>query len=218
MVKRTYSQRDKWRSSNERQSIADLNDSRKRHKVTDSDVLHLPTPPPSRGERTSSVLKKGLKMFGGPVSIPDDESQSDSTSKTSNGISRLFDKASSGKLKPAQLNLHGSIYGTWEDFAEAMKDGKKSSQTVAKSSKSYLPTPPAEAPKPHQKEYRDFPFAKPNAPAIKLGFRSQSTSTMSTETSRLFEKIIKEERPKQPYKPKDYQADKTLAPAYNDFG
>ena len=211
MPKRTYSQRDKRGSVYSRHGPPDRNGNPKRVKIDGLDGSYLRTPPPSRSEKTSSVLKKGPKMFGGPISIPDDTMESEVTvhSKTSKGLSRLFDKASTGGLKPAHVKCNSNIHGSMEQFANAMKDRKRSSQTSSTLKAKYLPTPPAEVPKTHHKAEES---------AVKSASKYMNSRTTPTKTSLLFERIIKDQPPKQSYIPKVYQAAKTSVPSKTILG
>ena len=215
MVKRTYSQRDKRASAFSLSNASGYKENHKRRKTNGSDGSYLRTPPPSRSENIPSVVKKGPKMFGGPVSIPEDTMTADdfATSRPNNGVSHVFDKAAKGRLKPMQSKCNSNIHGSRADFENAMKDRvKKKSGLYASSSKTtYLPTPPAEVPKFHYRK-----STQPGKPATMSTSESASkhkgSHTIPTKTALLFEAIIKDQPKKQPYTPKLYQADKTLAP------
>ncbi|KAF1841679.1 uncharacterized protein K460DRAFT_388558 [Cucurbitaria berberidis CBS 394.84] len=217
MAKRTYSQRDKRQSTYGQQSRPDHSDSRKRYKTDDSDELRLPpSPPPSRGEKTSSLLKKTLKAFGGPISVPEPEMIVDSAPQSSNRLA-VFDKVLKERFQ-ASKQKQQNIYGSREDFEETRKSGKKWKQPDPKPRNGHLPTPPAEIQRQaHQEPRKSHMMPTADSRAVGPATKRQ-TSFVPTETSRLFEKVIKNEQPKLPYEPKVYKDERTPAPRRTILG
>ncbi|CAO2657311.1 Nn.00g034370.m01.CDS01 [Neocucurbitaria sp. VM-36] len=211
MVKRTYSQRDKRRSGYGHQGFSSHNDNRKRPRIDNLDELRLPpTPPPSRGEKSSSLLQKSLKVFDGPISIPEDDLNAKSTPKSTSRLP-VFDKVLN-EPRQAAITKQPNIYGSREDFAETMKSGKQWKQHDSKPSKSYLPTPPAEVQKktPHeacraQKSTKSDLAAVKHVPNVPNGFSM-------TETPGFLEMAVTKKRLKQHHESETYKANKTTTP------
>ncbi|KAF1939089.1 hypothetical protein EJ02DRAFT_382413 [Clathrospora elynae] len=220
MGKRTYSQRDKRRSAHEIHGLPNHNDddSRKRYKADEPDELHLSTPRSSGKGIVSTLLKKGLKpkvpkKFRGPTSLPEleDEIDIDSAPESSDKRS-VFEKVLRARYQPVKP-LKPTIHGSRDEFAEAMKDGRRSKAYNGEQRNSHLPTPPVEfQTKAHQQARRDSTFAHINGAANKPPTKTPNGSSAPTETSQLFEKIIKYEQPKEPYVTKLYKSEETLAP------
>lgn len=211
MAKRTYSQRDKRRSAYGHKGFPSHEDSQKRQKVANSDELHLPpSPPPSRGGK-SSLLKKSLKVFGGPISIPEDELNLDPAPKISSGLS-VFDKVAKEGVRAAKPKQQ-TIYGSRDDFEDTMKSKKKGKPS------SHLPTPPAEVQKKSAQEARRA--QKPSTPDgtanMHVPRRTQMVSN-TTETLPSSKVAITKKQPKEPYEPKAYKAEKSPTPRKNIRG
>ncbi|KAH7402699.1 hypothetical protein BKA66DRAFT_7035 [Pyrenochaeta sp. MPI-SDFR-AT-0127] len=211
MVKRTYSQRDRWRPAHEHQRLLNNDDSKKRHKANDSDELYLPTPPPSRGEKMSSLLKKGLKSFSGPISIPDEEVATDAVQKSSNRYP-AFDNILKKRYQNGNPKPH-NIYGSREDFVVTMNDRTKRTQQDRSPRNSHLPSPPAEIQKKAQQEVCKTETTRKTATlAVQPAARTQSAVKAVPHTSRLSERAVEDEQPKHAYESNVYMAEKTPAP------
>lgn len=199
MGKRTYSQRAKRCAAASHSNSQDPQYSRKRLKTNNdlNDLSSLPSPPRSRGEKKSAPPKKSSHMFRGPVSIPDEETDSQVTSDSKGkAVSRVLDKALSGKLKPSLLKHNHSIYGSMEDFTSTMTHKRKSGLDNSLLNNRALPSPPAENPKASH----------------------QNAGLASTKTSRLFEKIIKDQPPKQVALPEPRPTEVLVAPRHTIMG
>ncbi|KAI4670479.1 uncharacterized protein J4E79_000761 [Alternaria viburni] len=201
----TYSRRPNKRRAPHDRDPADENDDRhKRNKTnTEPNGSRLPTPPSSRRGKKS--------WFNGPVSIPDDDM---------NPPRSIFDKVLENKKHQAPKPHQRSVQGDRENFKGLMKTGQKSREQNGWARNGSLPTPPAEAQKKaHQQARRDENFARykgtihRNEPAI-----LKSSPTAPNQTSRLFERVIKNEQPKAPYKPKAYKAEEIAAPRRTIMG
>lgn len=217
MVKRTYSQRDKPRPAYEHHHLLNYDDSHKRLKPDDLDELNLPTPPPSRGEKMSSLLKKGLKSFGGPISIPHEETDIASAPKSSNRRT-IFDNVRKDRSQTANPRPQ-NIYGSREDFTESMKNMIKRKQKDSSPTDSHLPTPPAEVQKTAlQKVYRSQVVSKANDLAVLPTTRIRSAFNASTETSQSSESVSQDRQPRSLYVPNAYTAEKTPAPHRSILG
>jgi hypothetical protein len=184
-------------------------DSRKRSK-TDDELEKLRFP--GRQAKKSSLLKKSL--HSGPVSFTNEDGDIEPPKKKN-----VFDKVlSEGRYqaaKPGQVRFSGDRNG----FAGLMRKNQRSEEHEGRKRNSYLPTPPADAErKAHQQTRRDTTFSHTNGSASKGGLKTPSKSATPTQTSQLFERVIKYEQPKQPYQPKAYKADETPAPAMDILG
>lgn len=196
----TYSKRpNKRRVPHDQDAAREEDDSRKRSKAdAESNESRLPTPPPSRKERKS--------FSKGPVSIPDDDMYPPRS---------VFDKVLGNKQHRAPKPDESSIRDNRENYVETMKGGKTSQQQNGWARNGSLPTPPAEAQrKAHQQARRDENLARYKRVANEGESRvfEASLSKPPTQTSQLFERIIKNKQPKEPYQPKAYKAECIAAP------
>jgi hypothetical protein len=197
--KRTYSSRDK------RRGAYDQDPQQKRSKIQRDDELRLPGgSPQNRPQQSSSLLKKGLRKFSGPVSVPDDFTARGNSTHLS-----VFDKALAGKPKTVKRQ-QSNIYGSREDFDNTMNSqslAKKSSEAVTRS----YPTPPVEVQK--QQPHPASRFS-PTANEVANSSTTQSAEpiTKPTMSSKISENAVLCKKPQQPYVPKPYEADKTCAP------
>ncbi|RYO12183.1 hypothetical protein AA0121_g9318 [Alternaria tenuissima] len=196
----THSKRpNKRRGPHDQDAAHEEDDSRKRSKAdAESNESRLPTPPPSRKERKS--------FSKGPVSIPDDDMYPPRS---------VFDKVLGNKQHRAPKPDESSIRDNRENYVEIMKNGKTSQQQNGWARNGSLPTPPAEAQrKAHQQARRDENLARYKRAANEVEPRVFETSLSKppTQTSQLFERIIKNEQPKEPYQPKAYKAECIAAP------
>ncbi|KAF1834488.1 hypothetical protein BDW02DRAFT_550291 [Decorospora gaudefroyi] len=210
MVKKiTYSKRynDKRPVPYDRESAHEDDASRKRTKVDDGiEERGLPSPPLGR-QGKKSLLKKGL--YGGPVSIPDDDMDMDSVPKRRS----VFDKVLAEGRHQAAKPDNNSIRNNREEFTDLMKRGQESGQENGRKRNSYLPTPPAEAErKAHQQARRDETYSHSNGFPPNGGLKALKTPNGPTETSQFVERVVKNEQPKPPYEPKSYKAEETAAP------
>jgi hypothetical protein len=214
MVKKvTYSRRhnDKRRVPYDHESAHENDGNRKRSKVEEELAeLRLPTPPSSRQRKKPSLLKKGL--FGGPVSIPDDDTEINPATKSRRRLS-IFDKVLGEGRHQAAKPHQNKIRGDRENFAEIMKNEQRLKEQNDQRRNSYLPTPPAEADrKAHELARSDKAFLHYNGYASNGGLKTLHTPAAPTRTSQLFEQVINNEQPKEPYKPKAYKSEETAAP------
>ncbi|KAH7078992.1 hypothetical protein BKA63DRAFT_408973 [Paraphoma chrysanthemicola] len=209
MVKRTYSSRFKRRGEYQHET------SRKRSKGDSDDELHWPLRP----QASAALLKKGLRS---PQPQPDSEDELlANIARRKNSVS-ILDRALGGKLKTVKPKGQ-SIYGSREEFEATMQDQREEKKNSSKLNASYLPTPPSELQQQQTKHLNAF-FPGLNGKASKVISNMSKpknklpTATVSspaikaTETSRVFEKIIKCAELQQPYVPQQYEADKTPAP------
>jgi hypothetical protein len=176
-------------------SAHENDENRKRNKSDDDELEKLRFP--GRQAKKSSLLKKSL--HSGPVSFSNDDEDIDPAPKKNKSV---FDKVlKEGRYqvaKPEQIQTR--LYG----------DRKRNT---------YLPTPPAEAErKAHQQARRDATFSRANGIASNGGLKTPNKPATPAQTSHLFQRIIEDEQPKQPYKPKAYKADETAAPRRNIIG
>jgi hypothetical protein len=195
----TYSRRpNKRRVPHNHDSAHDNDDGYKRTKTeTVSNGSRLPTPPSSRQGKKS--------WFKGPVSIPDDDMYPSRS---------IFDKVLGNKKHQAPKPDENSIRTDRENFNELLKTGQRAREQNGWARNSSLPTPPAEAQrKAHQQALRDEELARYKSVPTEGGPTTLKTSpTAPTQTSQLFERIIKNEQPKEPYRPNPYKAEKMAAP------
>jgi hypothetical protein len=177
-------------------SAIENDDSRKRSKTDDDELEKLRFP--GRQAKKSSLLKKSL--HSGPVSFSnDDDGDIDpAPKKRTNVFDKVLKKGQYQAEKPDQSQIQ--IY----------QDRKRNS---------YLPTPPAEAErKAHQQARRDATFSCAKGIASNGGPKTSNKPATPAQTSQLFERVIEDEQPKQPYKPKAYKADETAAPRRDIMG
>jgi hypothetical protein len=195
----TYSRRpNKRRVPHDHDPACEDDDNRKRTKAnTESNGSRLPTPPSSRQGKKS--------WFNGPVSIPDDDMYPPRS---------IFDRVLVTKKHQAPKPDENSVRDNRENFTELMKQGRKSSEQNGWGRNSSLPTPPAEAQKKaHQQARRNESLARYKGALQKDDTATLKTSsTALTHTSQLFERIIKNEQPKEPYQPRTYKAEEVAVP------
>jgi hypothetical protein len=167
------------------------NDDRLKRSKTDDQELEEPRFP-GRQVKKSSLLKKSL--HSGPVSFTSDDGDiSFAPKKKTSVFDKVLKEGRYQTAKPVQNQIRGR--------------------------NSYLPTPPAEVErKAHQQARRDATFSHINGDASNGGLKTPNKVATPTQTSHLFERIIKDEQPRQPYKPKTYEADETAAPRRNIMG
>ncbi|KAH7078291.1 hypothetical protein FB567DRAFT_631649 [Paraphoma chrysanthemicola] len=209
MVKRTYSSRFKKRGEYQREP------SRKRSKGNSDDELHWPLRP----QASAALLKKVLRPS---QPQPDSEDELAANIARRKNSASILDRALGGKLKTVKPKGQ-SIYGSREEFEATMQDQREEKKNNPKLNASYLPTPPSELQQQQTKHLNTFfpglngkagkvisniskPKTKPPIPTV------SPTAIRATETSKVFEKIIKCAEPKEPYVPKQYEADRTPAP------
>jgi hypothetical protein len=203
--KRTYSSRDKRRGAYEQDP------QQKRSKVQRDDELRLPgSSPQNRPQQSSSLLKKGLRKFGGPVSVPDDFTATGNSAHLS-----VFDKVLGGKSKTVKRQ-QSNIYGSREDFDNTMNSqslAKKSSEAVTQS----YPTPPIEGQKQQPHPASKFSLTAKEA-ASSSTTQSPERIAKSTMNSKISENTVLYKQSHQSYAPKPYEADQTSAPRKDILG
>ncbi|KAF2032218.1 hypothetical protein EK21DRAFT_99100 [Setomelanomma holmii] len=212
MAKRTYSSFDRRRKELEQETH------RKRPKSDNEDELRWPQRPQS----SSLLLKKGLKPDGPPSDLEDDVVSNIAQRK--NPIS-LLDRALDSKLKPTK-NKQDGIHGSREEFEKTMQSRRAEKKNSPVPRSAYLPTPPSGAQTQQKKRMNSF-FPALNGKAGEIVSKAtksvvtKPTPTpelaakavmISTETSKVFETVIKCAEPEEPYQPKQYEADKVPAP------
>ncbi|KAI4955941.1 hypothetical protein J4E91_000150 [Alternaria rosae] len=201
----TYSRRpNKRRVPHDGDPAHDDDDHHKRTKTnTEPNGPRLPTPPSSRRGQKS--------WFNGPVSIPDYDM---------NPPRSIFDKVLENKKHQAPKPHERSVQGDRENFKGLMKTGHKSKEQNGWARNSSLPTPPAEAQKKaHQQARRDENLARYKGTTNRGEPATLETSpTASNHTSQLFERVIKNEQPKEPYQPRTYKAEEVSAPRRTIMG
>jgi hypothetical protein len=198
MAKRTYSSMDK-RLEEQR---------RKRQKSDGDDELRWPGNSPSgRLSKSTSLLKKQFKKYGGPVSIPDEDS--DTASRVTDGHS-VLDKALAGKLKQVERK-QDNIHGSREDFENTMHNQKKRKASHEGTTRSYLPTPPVEIQK-QQKQLANQFLPSLKVPAANTPTQVTTLAWTQGNKSKKEEKIIEHEEPRRPHVPKQFEADKSHSP------
>ena len=156
-----------------------------------------------KGKR-SSLLKQCA--FAGPVSIPDADMDFDTRPKSASRPSVFGKVIKQGRYQAAKPD-EGSIRSNREDFVDMMNGHRRNSQ---------LPTPPAESQKKaYQQMQKDEAFSRPSAYTHRRELRlinSPTPPTPPTPTSQLFGRIVTNEQPKEPYRPKTYKAEQLRAP------
>jgi hypothetical protein len=206
--KRTYSQRDKQAAEQEAR--------RKRSKSGDDDELCLPNDHRFKGpQKSQHLLKKGIKKYGGPTSLPDGEDDFEIEQESNKNLS-IWDKALKGKLKSVNQKQR-NVYGNREDFQETMKDKTSTKKSDGISSKNYLPTPPSELQKKQGQRLNQF-FPNLNGAAAKLVPLAKTLKTKPTATPKPVKKIAHKDKLKQTYVVKKYESDKVSAPRKNILG
>ena len=205
----TYSRRpdNKRRVPSDNDSIQDDPRNHKRPKADGSHELHLPpTPPPGKGEKKHSLLKKNLR-FGGPTSVPDEHMDVEMAPVSRKNLA-VFDKVFGRQYQPAKLKQN-NIHGSREEFAATMKNANRPKNYDSRPRGSYLPTPPAEAQrKAHEEASRHLDFSGANGAAAKSANMTLNESKSLTYKSR----GVKDKQPKEPYQAKAYIADEIAAP------
>jgi hypothetical protein len=207
--KRTYSQRDKKAAEQEAR--------RKRSKSGDDNEIR-----PSSSHRVESpqkshsLLKKGLKKYGGPTSIPKNEDDTIVTEDSKEHTS-VFDKALNGKFKP-MTHKQQSIYGSREDFEEAIKKQSLVKKSNGNSAKPYLPTPPSELQKKQSQQLNRF-FPGLNGASAKLANPVKPSITKPIANSKLATKKTEQnDKLEQLYIAKQYEANRISAPRRDLLG
>jgi hypothetical protein len=202
--KRTYSTLDKKRGMREQ------DERRKRSKSDEDDELNWPGGhTSSRPLKSSLLLKKGLKKFGGPVSLPEDDEDSEIASKTTSRLS-VLDKALGGKfnlVKPKQNSIHGSR----EDFEKTIQAQRAKRSSEERTTSSYLPTPPFEVQEP-QKQLANRFIPSMNEYVANMPTQVTTPAWRPSPKSEMSEKNLAYDDPRQPYVPKQFEADRSLAP------
>lgn len=195
--KRTYSSKGR--------GIADPDFSWKRLKTADSnDELRQPDRKPRRPQQSSSLLKKGLQhKFSGPVSFTE-ESDSDTVSVVENPCK--------GKLKPV-TNKARKMSGSMPDLGDTM-DCEPTTKSSSGKGPGHLPTPPVEIQKQQKKRTSHFFDDRNTNVATQVTTPAwKRTATPSTSEASFESKVSKE-----PYVPKQYEAEKASAPRRDLMG
>jgi hypothetical protein len=189
-AKRTYSSVDKRRAELQR----------KRQKTSDDNELRLPGDPPrDRPLQSKLILKPQIKKFGGPVSIPNSDSNSETEPRNVSGFS-VLDRALGENPKPPKRKKD-SIHGSRDEFENMMREQKKQRSSHESTARSSLPTPPIEMQKQQNELAKKFKPTQVTKPAWTPAAKSKMP-----------ERIRACEKPKQPYVAKQFEADKSLAP------
>lgn len=143
------------------------------------------------------------------------------TTKSKGSALSLLDKALQGKLKPIKLN-QPNIHGSRDDFVKTMNDPNRvKNNNAGATSKYHLPTPPSDLEGHHAKSFsKFFPNLKGHGSSLlsgsKYGIKPKSAKAVfgppETSDSESSLEVEKNDAPKEPYVPKQYEVDKTPAP------
>jgi hypothetical protein len=199
-------------------------DSRKRRKTDSpsdsSSYLSLLTPSPGSSirQKSSSLFKKASHAFSGPISVPPDEADAASSTKTAKSgrsLSGLFDKAFHGRLNP-QKSRQPTIHGSPEEFAKAMHD-RHNPDNDKQPRGLYLPTPPSEV---HRSSSNDTGSvsSSTHGRTIKSDLESLSLHDSVSVMSKPPGEGLKNPQARQPYIPKPYLERETIAPRVDLYG
>ncbi|UPX13853.1 uncharacterized protein EKO05_0004350 [Ascochyta rabiei] len=221
--KLTYSRKDKARPRNNRDTTPDDEDGSHKRRKTDSpsetsSFVSVPTISSTASSiraKSSAIFKKTSQLFGGPVSIPQDDADVEVTPKSRKSLSGLFDKALQGRGEPRKLK-QPVIHGSRDEFIGTMQVRQREGHSTQPSS-SYLPTPPSEV----QRLRSNGTGSSSNSSA--LGMRPESTKTSTTydgssEAAELCRKRSKSRPQRPPYIPKNYAAEATPHSGRDLFG
>ncbi|KAF2625897.1 hypothetical protein BU25DRAFT_395941 [Macroventuria anomochaeta] len=221
--KLTYSRKDKARPRNNEDPTPDDEDGSRKRRRTDSpsetsSFVSVPTISSTASSiraKGSAIYKKTSQLFGGPVSIPQDDADVEVTPKSRKSLSGLFDKALQGRTTQTQKFKQPNIHGSREEFVRTVEVRKKEPHSTQPSG-SYLPTPPSEG-----QRLRSNGTGSSNSSG--LGARPKpamvsATYDGSSEATDLCRKRSKSKPQKQPYVPNTYAAERTLHPGADLFG
>lgn len=191
--------------------VQDDDGSRKRSKTEDADELHLP----SAREKASSLVKKSLKNFGGPISVPRDDvdiGPAPVSSKKNSVFDRVLDQERYLPPKPKQ---NGNSISR-EAHAERWRVQQRLKQHPVQPRSHQLPTPPAEAEKQlrrtHQERPRQHMLMTSRNSDSELVLKTVCIAKAPDQTSRIFRKATSDEQSREPYRPKAFKAEHTLVP------
>jgi hypothetical protein len=202
--KRTYSRRDK----NPQEAR------RKRIKGEDDDELQWPdTSLYGHPQKSSALLKKGLKEPGSPTSIPNEDKTVTQRSKPHLSV---FDKVPGGKLTSIKHEQQ-NIYGSREDFNNTMNDQHAIKRRNGRQVNSSLPTPPSELQKKQGLQLNRF-FPGLNGAGAKLAVQAPPSALKPTVTSTTFAEILKCTDAEQPHIVRTNEADKSSVPRRDILG
>ncbi|KAL6705815.1 hypothetical protein ACN47E_006275 [Coniothyrium glycines] len=209
----TYSKRPsaKRRMSFDDNTMQSGDDMVKRHKINETDQLHSRSPP-SKPEKRSSLLKKGLKHQG-PISMPQEDPEDEVAPVTQNKHG-IFDKILHNQRQPLK-SKRNNIYGSGGDFEATMKEAKQPKNYDSTPRGSYLPTPPIEAQrKACQEEGRRTASIITNATAVKSISKTQTNAASPAPS--LNQAKVKPAR--EPYQPRTYKAAQSSPPHQDLLG
>lgn len=201
--RRTYSLRDKKHLDTEHEVRL------KRRKGDDNSELFSPANSTSNSpKKPSSLLRKGLKAFGGPVSIPDDDTHIDFMTKSKNRFS-VLGNALEGTLKSVKHNQR-NFYGNGEDVKETMNDQTLARKSNRRRNSNLLTTPPGLQKQVYKRSNQSV--SGTDRDVAELAALTTEFATESTTTSRTPGKIIKCSGLKQPHVPKQYETSELSTP------
>ncbi|XPS94165.1 hypothetical protein M3J09_003490 [Ascochyta lentis] len=221
--KLTYSRKDKARPRNNGDTTPDDEDGSRKRQKTDSpsetsSFVSVPTVSSTASSiraKGSALFKKTSQLFGGPVSIPQDEGDVEVTPKSRKSLSGLFDKALQPRVQPQKIK-QPVIHGSRDEFVGTMQVRQKEGHSKQPSG-NYLPTPPSEV----QRLRSNGTGSSSNSSG--LGARPESIKASATydgssEAAALCRKRSKSKPQKQPYMARTYAAESTPHSGRDLFG
>ncbi|KAJ4413306.1 hypothetical protein N0V91_000281 [Didymella pomorum] len=220
----TYSRKSKQRpqKDEDRTTPEEEDGSRKRRKTDSpsetSSFVSVPTISSTASSfraKGSALLKMGSGYFSGPISIPSDDAEVETTPKARKSLSGLFDRAlQGGRNAQPQTSQQPKIHGSREEFVRTIEVRQKEPNST-QTGGSYLPTPPSEV-----QRLRSNGTGSSNSSGFGARTKSSMTSTYdgSSEMTDLSRKRSKSKPHKQPYVPKTYAAKRTPHPGADLYG
>lgn len=220
----TYSRKSKQRpqKDEDRTTPEEEDGSRKRRKTDSpsetSSFVSVPTISSTASSfraKGSALLKTGSGYFSGPISIPSDDAEVETTPKARKSLSGLFDRAlQGGRNAQPQTSQQPKIHGSREEFVRTIEVRQKEPNST-QTGGSYLPTPPSEV-----QRLRSNGTGSSNSSGFGARTKSSMTSTYdgSSEMTDLSRKRSKSKPHKQPYVPKTYAAKRTPHPGADLYG
>jgi hypothetical protein len=164
-------------------------------------------------QKSSALLKKGLKEPGSSASMPNEDKTVTQRSKPHLSV---FDKVLGGKLTSIK-HKQQNIYGSREDFDNTMNDQPAIKRRNGKQENSSLPTPPSEVQKKQGLQLNRF-FPRLNGAGAKLAVQAPSSALKPTLTSTTFAEILQCTDAEQPHITRMYKADKSTVPHRDILG
>ncbi|KAH6620364.1 hypothetical protein C7974DRAFT_415574 [Boeremia exigua] len=219
----TYSRKDKTRPRNNGDSTPDDEDGSRKRRKTDSpsetsSFVSVPTISSTASSiraRGSAIFKRTSQLFGGPVSIPQDDADLEVTPKPRKSLAGLFDKALQPRSTQSPIPKQPNIHGSRDEFVRTIEVRKKEPHATQPNG-SYLPTPPSEV-----QRLRSSGTGSSNSSGPGARLKPGSTSGHydgSSEVTDLCRKRSKGKVQKQTYVPKSNAAQNTKHSGVDLFG